>query len=129
MPRQSDQSPAASTIRAAQAARLRQLREVLTPVQADAAREAGVSVFSWNRMETCNTDINAVALARFCAAYKVPAEYVVTGSYMGMPDAILPALVAGRAAQGHGQSDSEAQPSRAPKGKSSQKSSAGKARV
>jgi transcriptional regulator with XRE-family HTH domain len=97
-----DQTPEASAIKAAQKARLRALREILDPVQSNAARRSGVSVPSWNRMEVGDTEVSAVALARFCAAYGVPAEWVITGGLAGLrPEIVLvlarehPELIAG----------------------------------
>jgi hypothetical protein len=95
MARKSDVSNAASAIAAGQKRRLRWLRTVLMPVQADAARVAGVSSFSWNRMEMPNgTQIDIVALARFCGHHQVPAEYVVSGDLSGLPRELQRSLVA-----------------------------------
>ena len=55
------------------------LRRAVARNQAYAARAAGVSPDAWNRMETGNKRIDALPLARFAAAYKVPAEYVISG--------------------------------------------------
>jgi transcriptional regulator with XRE-family HTH domain len=70
----------------------------VTPVQADAARAAGVSVFSWNRYEKGGTKVDAVALAKFCDAFDVAAEYVITGKLTGQPDPLLRLLAAAEAA-------------------------------
>jgi transcriptional regulator with XRE-family HTH domain len=60
----------------------------MEPVQADAARRAGVSVHAWSRMETGKATVDPVALARWCNAHDIPAEYVITGRLDGLPDAV-----------------------------------------
>lgn len=86
MAKKSDQSEAASAIREGQKRRLNLLREALNPVQADAARVAGVSVWSWNRMEKPGgTGIDPVAVARFCAFHQIPGEYILSGDLSGLP--------------------------------------------
>jgi len=84
----SDTSQAASDIRAAQQQRLTRLRQIMEPVQADAARRAGVSVHAWSRMETGRSTVDPVALARWCGAHAIPAEYVITGHLDGLPDRV-----------------------------------------
>ena len=84
----SDKSKTASEVRAAQQQRLGRLRQIMEPVQADAARRAGVSVHAWSRMETGKATVDPVALARWCAAHDIPAEYVITGRLDGLPDAV-----------------------------------------
>jgi transcriptional regulator with XRE-family HTH domain len=85
MPDYPDNSPEALEIAEGQRIRLRRLREVFTPVQAEAARLANVSRFAWNKMELGRARVNAVALTRYCMAYRIPTEYVMTGSYEGLP--------------------------------------------
>jgi transcriptional regulator with XRE-family HTH domain len=94
MPDYSDRSPEAAEIADGQRIRLRRLREVLTPYQAEAARAAGVSNDSWNNMELGRSRISIVALARFCAAFGrpyggLPTEYVTTGRLSGLPDNLV----------------------------------------
>jgi transcriptional regulator with XRE-family HTH domain len=89
-----DMTPAVSKVRNEQAARLTRLRELLDLGVGQAAEYAGVSRHSWKRMETGEANIDAVALARFLREAKLPAEYVVTGGYAGLPDALVKALVA-----------------------------------
>lgn len=93
MAKHSDMSMAAARIRSAQQERLRRLREAVEPVQADAARRAGVSVHTWSRMEIGRTTVDVVALARWCDAHGLPADYVVTGRLDGLPDGLKRALV------------------------------------
>lgn len=93
MAEHSDRSPEATKLAHAQALRLRRFRSTLTPIQADAARAAGVGKDVWNRMELGETRINAVALARFCDAYEVPTEYVMTGRFTGLEESLVRALV------------------------------------
>lgn len=83
MPKRSDTTSAASEIENAQRRRLRVLRRLATDYQVDAAEAAGVSEHSWGRMERGPTAVDPVALARFCAAYGLPAEYVITGGLSG----------------------------------------------
>lgn len=84
----SDKSHTASEVRAAQQRRLTRLRQIIEPVQADAARRAGVSVHAWSRMETGKATVDPVALARWCTAHDIPAEYVITGRLDGLPDPV-----------------------------------------
>ena len=84
----SDKSKTASEVRAAQQLRLARLRQIMEPVQADAARRAGVSVHAWSRMETGKATVDPVALARWCAAHDIPAEYVITGRLDGLSEAV-----------------------------------------
>jgi transcriptional regulator with XRE-family HTH domain len=84
----SDTSKAASDIRAAQQQRLTRLRQIMEPVQADAARRAGVSGHAWSRMETGKATVDPVALARWCNAHGIPAEYVITGRLDGLSEAV-----------------------------------------
>lgn len=86
MAQHADTSAAASRVRAAQQERLQRLREAVEPLQADAARRAGVSVHAWSRMETGKSSVDAVALARWCEAHGLPADYVITGRLDGLPD-------------------------------------------
>lgn len=95
MPQTSDGSPSATEITQQQKARLRFIREFKEPVQANAARRADVSVESWNRMEVGATEIKAVALAKFCLSYDVPAEWVITGRLEGLSADALEAVVHG----------------------------------
>lgn len=97
MARHSDQSLAATEIRAAQARRLRRLRSIVQPVQIDAARPAGVSAFSWNRMEKNEAEISAVALARWAQAHDLPTEYVLTGRLDGLKDPLIRLILAAEA--------------------------------
>lgn len=85
----SDTSEAATKLAAAQAARLRRLRQLITAWQVEAADAAGVSKDSWSRMELGQARIDAVALGRFAMHYGVPAEYVITGRLHGLPDGLL----------------------------------------
>lgn len=100
----SDNSDAAGRIRAAQQARLRRLREAVEPVQADAARRAGVSVHTWSRMEIGRTTVDPIALARWCQAHDLPADYVIMGRLDGLPDSLKRLLVLAEAEQ---QSDAQ----------------------
>jgi len=93
MPDYSDKSPEATRIAAEQQQRLRRLRVALTPNQAEAARASGVGKDAWNKMEMGRTRVNAVALARFCGAYGLPTEYVMTGAFTGLPDGLVRQLV------------------------------------
>jgi len=89
----SDRSDAASKVRDEQAARLTRLRERLGLTVTDAAKMAGVSRFAWARMERAESNLDAVALARFVNAAKLPAEYVVTGRHDGLPPGLVRELV------------------------------------
>ena len=93
MVKHADDSEAAASVRKAQQVRLRRLRESVEPVQANAARRAGVSVHSWSRMETGLSSVDIVALARWCESYNLPADYVVTGRLDGLPDAVKRQLI------------------------------------
>lgn len=89
MVKHADSSEAASVVRESQKARLRRLRQILEPVQADAARRAGVSIHSWSRMETPGkTSVDPVAVARWCQAQSIPADYIIMGRLDGLPDAV-----------------------------------------
>lgn len=94
-----DRTEAASRIRTQQQERLRRLRMIVEPVQADAARRAGVSVHAWSRMETGGATVDPVALARWCEAHGLPADYVITGRLDGLPDALKRLLVLAEAEQ------------------------------
>lgn len=99
MTRKSDVSETASAIAAGQAERLRRLRRLLTAYQADAGDAAGVSKDAWSRMEIGTTRVDCVALARFAAAYDVPAEYVVTGRLAGMREDLIRRVTMAEAAE------------------------------
>jgi transcriptional regulator with XRE-family HTH domain len=92
-----DTSTTASRIRAAQQERLARLRQIMEPVQADAARRAGVSFHAWSRMETGKSTVDAVALARWCEAHNLPADYVILGRLDGLPDPVKRAVIAAEA--------------------------------
>jgi DNA-binding XRE family transcriptional regulator len=85
MPKASDTSPEAAAMRSAQKQRLRLLREAVEPVQAVAAKRAGVSAYSWNRMEVGEAEVSTVALARFCLSYGLPSGWVIVGDLSGLP--------------------------------------------
>ena len=93
MAEHSDTGPEASRIAREQQERLRRLRSIVAPVQVEAARAAGVTKDVWNRMELGRTRVDPIALARFCAAYDLPAGYVVTGHFAGLPDGVIRRLV------------------------------------
>lgn len=92
-----DRSTTATQIRAAQQERLARLRQIMEPVQADAARRAGVSVHAWSRMETGKSTVDPVALARWCEAHDLPADYVILGRLDGLPDALKRLMIAAEA--------------------------------
>lgn len=89
MSSKSDRLGGASEIAAAQAQRLRRLRALVCGYQIDAAEAGGVSADTWSRMETAQARLDCVALARWAAAYEVPAEYVITGRLYGLSDELL----------------------------------------
>lgn len=95
MPHYADDSESATWLAERQARRLRALREVIEPIQADAGRPAGVSQSAWYRMENGISRVDPIALARFCAAYGVPAGWVISGDPAGLPPLILRALAEG----------------------------------
>jgi transcriptional regulator with XRE-family HTH domain len=96
MPKTAPLTPAASRLKALQSARLKALRELVEPYKKDAAEVAGVSEHSWGRYEANDkSGINPLALAAFALAYKVPAEWVLTGRLTGMPDDLISKLYEG----------------------------------
>ena len=83
-----------SATRAGQKERLARLRQIVEPVQADAARRAGVSVHVWSRMEKPGgSTVDPVALASWCAEHGLPADYVITGRLDGLPDPVKRLIV------------------------------------
>lgn len=93
MAKLSDQSPAASAVRDAQAERLTRLRQRLGLSVAKAAELGGVSRFAWARMEQARANLDGVALARFVTALGLPSEYVVTGRFDGLPPGLQRELI------------------------------------
>jgi transcriptional regulator with XRE-family HTH domain len=89
MATKSGDSPAASRMMVEQSRRLVRLRQLVGLKQVDAAASAQVTKDSWGRAERAEIRIDAVALARFLAAYNLPAGYVITGSYEGLPPELL----------------------------------------
>lgn len=96
----SDKSPVAARIKADQARRLRWLREQMGLQQIEAAELAGVTRFSWYRMEKGASLIDTVALARFLGAHGFSADYVVSGRTGGLPDDLAYDLQARARAEG-----------------------------
>lgn len=82
----SDKSVEASRIKAAQARRLLWLREQMGLRQMQAAELAGVTRFSWGRMEKGEALIDTVALVRFLARWGYSADWVVSGRATGLPE-------------------------------------------
>jgi len=89
--------PEVSRIADEQRIRLVRLRKALTPSQSDAARAGGVTRDAWHRMELGRNRINAVALAKFGAAYELPTEYVISGRVVGLPEPLARLILAAEA--------------------------------
>jgi transcriptional regulator with XRE-family HTH domain len=94
------EDPAASRRRDERAERLKLLRSVVEPVQAEAARQAGVPAYTWNRYETGRGEIGVDALAAFANAYDVTTDYVLTGDLRGLRTDVLDAVLILRARRG-----------------------------
>ncbi len=124
----SDESMTAAQIVAAQAARLRRLREQLGLQQVDAAALAKVTRFAWRRMEAGEKRIDAVSLHRFLGYRNITADYVISGKLSGLPEDLIEELARrsasapppGAAAAGTGSA-----PPGAPSGTSRRRSKAG----
>lgn len=93
MVKKSDETPAAQAIIAAQSARLERLRRLMGLSLIHAANLAGVTRFTWSRMEKAGARIDAVALGRFLREVKMPAEYVISGGYAGLPPELVRDLI------------------------------------
>ncbi|MCQ4160930.1 helix-turn-helix domain-containing protein [Roseomonas sp. GC11] len=89
MAKRSNDQPEDNALRLAQARRLRILREYLTPKSVDAARAAGMTASAYSRMETGQSEIKGVALARICQHYAVTCDYVLTGEIKGLPSDLI----------------------------------------
>lgn len=89
MVKHADDSPEAELLQKQQARRLMHFRRVLGLTRTTAAEMAGISRFSWRRMEEGLGRIDTVPLRRFLAAYErhpnLPAEYIISGSTAGLP--------------------------------------------
>jgi DNA-binding XRE family transcriptional regulator len=89
----SDDSPEAALILRQQSRRLCFLRRAMGLSREMAAAMAGVSRWTWRRMEDGVARIDTVPLRRFLAAYdrepNLPGEYVLSGSTAGLPPALI----------------------------------------
>lgn len=89
----SDDTPEAALLQKQQSLRLHHLRRAMGLSRADAAAMAGVSRFTWRRMEEGKARIDTVPLRRFLAAYdrlpNLSGEYVLSGSTAGMPELLV----------------------------------------
>lgn len=109
----------------AQSTRLARLRRLVGMQKGDAADVAGVSRFSWYRMEEGKARIDAVALARFLAYRNLPAEYVISGGFLGLPPDLVRDLVRDEEHEAAAAAvSSEAPPVTSRAGKSARKSKA-----
>src|SRR3954454_18195849 len=89
MVKHADDSPEATLLQRQQARRLSHFRRALGVSRTTAGEMAGISRFSWRRMEEGLGRIDTVPLRRFLAAYdripNLPGEYVISGSTSGLP--------------------------------------------
>jgi hypothetical protein len=89
MAKRTRDSPANQLLQKQQSRRLQHLRRALGVLRTTAAEMAGVSRYSWRRMEDGDARIDMVALRHFLAACErypnLPGEYVLSGSTDGLP--------------------------------------------
>ena len=89
MPQRSDRQPSAADRLALIARRLRAVREIVCPVQSDAARAAGETAPTWNRYERGGSRVDILALASFCDAYDVTTDFILRGTPVGLRHEVL----------------------------------------
>ena len=89
MVKHADTSPEARLLQRQQSHRLQHFRRALGLSREKAGEMAGVSRFTWRRMEEGDARIDAVPLRRFLAAFdrhpNLPGEYILSGSTAGLP--------------------------------------------